>query len=233
MQRITREQARKYAFDWRDEPTLRVRPGEAFEVETWDASTGYFKTPADKAIPALRPGFDRNPPLVNPIGGPVYLEGAQRGDTLVVTVEDITVGDYSWIAVGPKPARPRCSPGGASIERPRAESSKIRPPLPPRAGPATVGKYAGVAESADASDLRRLSTGAGNPPREFSRTRGNRSTSPTGGWRQSRAKPRPTAHAGEGVETWRLRPTAAAPRPRESPDHKPPPRPPPEGQRGG
>ena len=52
MQRITREQARKYAFDWRDEPLLRVRPGEPFEVETYDAGTGFFKTPADKAVPA-------------------------------------------------------------------------------------------------------------------------------------------------------------------------------------
>jgi amidase len=102
VQRITREQARKYAFDWRDEPHLRVRPGEPFEVETYDASTGYFKTPEDKAIPARRPGFDRHPPLANPIGGPVYVEGAERGDVLVVAIEDILVGDYSWIAVGPK-----------------------------------------------------------------------------------------------------------------------------------
>jgi amidase len=102
MQRITREHARKYAFDWRDEPLLRVRPGETFEVETWDASTGYFKTPQDKAVPGRRPGFDRSPPHANPIAGPVYLEGAQRGDTLVVTVEDIVVADYSWIAIGPK-----------------------------------------------------------------------------------------------------------------------------------
>jgi acetamidase/formamidase len=102
MQRITRDQARKYAFDWRDEPLLRVQPGESFEIETWDASTGYFKTPSDKAIPASRPGFDRHPPLANPIGGPVYLEGAERGDTLIVTLEDILVGDYSWIAVGPR-----------------------------------------------------------------------------------------------------------------------------------
>jgi amidase len=102
MQRIVRDQARKYAFDWRDEPLLRVRPGEAFEVETWDASTGYFKTEADKAIPALRPGFDRSPPHANPIGGPVYVEGAQRGDALVVEIEEILVGDYSWCAIGPK-----------------------------------------------------------------------------------------------------------------------------------
>ena len=102
MQRIPRDLARKYAFDWRDEPLLRVRPGETFEVETWDAGTGYFKTPADKAIPALRPGFDRSPPQANPIGGPVYVEGAERGDTLVVAIEEILVGDYSWIAIGPK-----------------------------------------------------------------------------------------------------------------------------------
>ena len=102
MQRIVRDQARKYAFDWRDEPLLRVGRGESFEVETWDASTGYFRTPADKAIPGRRPGFDRTPPHANPIGGPVYVEGAERGDTLVVTVEDILVGDYSWIAIGPR-----------------------------------------------------------------------------------------------------------------------------------
>ena len=102
MKRITRDQARKYAFDWEDEPLLRVRPGESFEVETYDASTGYFKTADDKAVPARRPGFDRSPPLANPIGGPVWLEGAERGDVLVVSVEDILVDDYSWVAIGPK-----------------------------------------------------------------------------------------------------------------------------------
>jgi acetamidase/formamidase len=102
MQRIPRERALKYAFDWRDEPLLRVRPGESFQVETFDASNGYFKSEHDKAIPARRPGFDRSPPLVNPIGGPVWLEGAERGDTLVVTIEEILVEDYSWIAVGPR-----------------------------------------------------------------------------------------------------------------------------------
>src|SRR5436305_3642891 len=91
MQRIRRDQARKYAFDWRDEPLLRVQPGESFEIETYDASTGYFKSVADKAIPGRRPGFDRSPPQANPIGGPVYVEGAERGDTLVVLLEEILV----------------------------------------------------------------------------------------------------------------------------------------------
>ena len=102
MQRIPRDLACKYAFDWRDEPLLRVQPGESFKVETWDASTGYFKSATDKAIPAHRPGFDRTPPQANPIAGPVWLEGAERGDTLVITVEDILVNDFSWIALGPR-----------------------------------------------------------------------------------------------------------------------------------
>ncbi len=101
MQRILREQATRYAFDWRDEPLLRVKPGESFEIETYDASRGYFRTPEDKAIPGKRPGFDRSPPLVNPIGGPVYVDGAEKGDCLVVHLEEIVVDDYSWIAIGP------------------------------------------------------------------------------------------------------------------------------------
>ncbi len=102
MQHILRDQARKYAFDWRDEPVLRVRPGELFELETFDASPGFFRTEADKAIPGNRPGFDRTPPLANPLAGPIFVEGAQRGDVLVVTIDSITVDSYSWIAVGPR-----------------------------------------------------------------------------------------------------------------------------------
>src|SRR5260370_15921285 len=118
MQCITREQARKYAFDWEDEPLLRVEQGESFAIETYDASTGYFKSVQDKAIPALRPGFERSPPQANPIGGPVWLEGAQRGDTLIVTVEDILVDDYSWIAIGP-----RRGPLGESTRWPELSSA--------------------------------------------------------------------------------------------------------------
>ena len=102
MKCIPRELARKFAFDWRDEPLLRVAPGELFAVETYDASNGYIKTEEDKAIPARRPGFDRIPPTANPIAGPIWVEGAGRGDTLVITIEDIVVDDYSWIAIGPR-----------------------------------------------------------------------------------------------------------------------------------
>lgn len=102
MKRIPRDLARKFAFDWRDEPLLHVEPGETFEVETFDASNGYIKTEHDKAIPAKRPGFDRVPPLANPIAGPIWVKEARRGDVLVVVIEQIEVDDYSWIAVGPR-----------------------------------------------------------------------------------------------------------------------------------
>lgn len=102
MQRVPREQARKFAFDWRDKPLLEVEPGEQFEVETFDASNGFIKTEHDKAIPAQRPGFDRVPPLANPIAGPIWVKGAKRGDVLVVAIEEIEVDSYSWIAIGPR-----------------------------------------------------------------------------------------------------------------------------------
>ena len=39
--------------------------------------------------------------MANPIAGPIFVEGAERGDTLVVKIESIEVDAYSWIAVGP------------------------------------------------------------------------------------------------------------------------------------
>lgn len=102
MKTIPRDQARKFAFDADDGPLLTVAPGEPFEVQTYDASNGYFKSERDKALPALRPGFDRVPPLVNPIAGPIWVEGARRGDVLVVEIDEIVVEDDSWIAIGPR-----------------------------------------------------------------------------------------------------------------------------------
>ena len=89
MQQVKRNKAKKYAFDWRDTPVIYVKPEESFEIETWDASTGYFQSTNDKAIPSLRPGFDKTPPLANPIAGPIFIEGAEPGDSLVVCIDVI------------------------------------------------------------------------------------------------------------------------------------------------
>jgi acetamidase/formamidase len=48
----------------------------------------------------------------------VFLEGAERGDTLAISLEEIVVDDYSWIAVGP-----RRGPLGESTRWPELSSS--------------------------------------------------------------------------------------------------------------
>ena len=134
MQRITREQARKYAFDWRDEPLLRVQPGEAFEIETYDASTGYFKTPEDKAIPGKRPGLrpharrwpTRSAARSTSKGPSAATCSSSRSTTFVVD-------DYSWVAIGP-----RRGPLGESTRWPELSgdyTTKIFRTPPARAAP--------------------------------------------------------------------------------------------------
>jgi acetamidase/formamidase len=89
MKRITREQARVYVFDRALPAILRVAPGEKFIVETEDASTGYLRQEGQS--PLDRPLIDTWPPSVNPVAGPIYIEGARRRDLLAIGIEEILV----------------------------------------------------------------------------------------------------------------------------------------------
>lgn len=110
MQRIPRDQAMEYEFDHRHEPKLRVRQGESFVVETEDAASGYIRS-ADVASRLDRlPTLDSEPARSNPIGGPIYVEGAERGDLLEVTIERIEVDAQGFTAF-----RPGRSPLGDSV----------------------------------------------------------------------------------------------------------------------
>lgn len=92
MQKINREAATKYEFGRDMEPLLTVDPRESFLVETWDAfegtlfehGLGEFTTEEIPGLQAPPPAFDGNP-----LAGPIYVNGAERGDTLAVTVEEI------------------------------------------------------------------------------------------------------------------------------------------------
>jgi acetamidase/formamidase len=92
MKTITREESGVFEFGRHAEPLLTVEPGESFKIETWDVLKGQLfehgmgEFEADD-VPLLNtppPGFD-----ANPVSGPVYVEGAERGDTLAVTIEEI------------------------------------------------------------------------------------------------------------------------------------------------
>ncbi len=96
MQQITREHAMEYEFDHRHPPKLRVKQGEAFVVHTEDAASGLIRSPdiapqiGDFAIRKFEP------PKSNPIGGPVFIEGVEKGDLLEVTIERIVVDSQGF-----------------------------------------------------------------------------------------------------------------------------------------
>lgn len=92
MQKLEREDATKYEFGREMEPLLTVAPGESFSVETWDAFEGtLFDHGLGEFTADDVPGLQAPPPAFdgNPLAGPIYVDGAERGDTLAVTIEEI------------------------------------------------------------------------------------------------------------------------------------------------
>jgi amidase len=79
MQRIPRAGALVYGFDSSLPPALTVAQGEAFAVETEDASSGLLTTgekpPTAENVPYIR----SSPARANPVGGPVFVEGVPPG----------------------------------------------------------------------------------------------------------------------------------------------------------
>lgn len=81
--------------DWNAdrEPQITVTNGERIVAGTMDAANGQLRpdsTPQDVA--ALDP--DR----ANPMNGPVAMEGAEPGDALVVTLDELLTGSWGWTA---------------------------------------------------------------------------------------------------------------------------------------
>src|SRR5690606_42126959 len=70
-------------FGWDNalEPVLRVGPGEVLELETVDSSGGQL-TEGATAADVARLDFGK----VNPVTGPVFVDGAEPGDALGVAV---------------------------------------------------------------------------------------------------------------------------------------------------
>jgi amidase len=71
-----------YEFNRHDEPRCRVTPGERLIVESQDAFSGQIRTESDRRDKVKMP-------YSNPTTGPIYVEGAERGDTLAVRIHSI------------------------------------------------------------------------------------------------------------------------------------------------
>jgi acetamidase/formamidase len=86
MQRITREKLTP-VFDRRTPPVASVKPGERFVVETEDSRGGLTRTP-ETTTPEFLLAMRRRGYYGNPVTGPIYVEGAQAGDTLAVRIHE-------------------------------------------------------------------------------------------------------------------------------------------------
>ncbi len=84
MQRITRDRL-TVVFDRRTPPVATVKPGEVFVVETEDSRGGRTRTP-ETTTPEFLLAMRRRGYYGNPVTGPIYVEGAEPGDTLVVHI---------------------------------------------------------------------------------------------------------------------------------------------------
>jgi len=77
-------------------PVLRVPSGAVVKIETKEATDGQF-TP-DSTADAIG-GLDMG--RIHPLTGPVYVEGAQPGDVLAVTLLKIELTEWGWTAIIP------------------------------------------------------------------------------------------------------------------------------------
>ena len=100
MKRVIRNhESLKYAMDFRHSPVLEVKLGESFMLETEDAPSGTYRVPEDAANLLDAWYLKHSPPMANPVTGPVFVEGVEPGDTLVVHIEELeldTQGATYW-----------------------------------------------------------------------------------------------------------------------------------------
>lgn len=83
-------------FSARIPPVVRVASGAVIEAYTEEASDGQL-SPSSTLQDLENLSFDP----VHPLTGPVYVEGAEPGDVLAVTLLEIEVGEWGWSAVVP------------------------------------------------------------------------------------------------------------------------------------
>jgi acetamidase/formamidase len=82
-------------FGWnRDNPpAVRIAPGESVEFHPVDSSGGQL-TASSTLADIARLDFAK----VNPVAGPVYIEGAEPGDAIKVTLLDFVPSGWGWTA---------------------------------------------------------------------------------------------------------------------------------------
>jgi acetamidase/formamidase len=84
---------RHHGWDNARPPVLRVAPGDSVEFDVADAAGGQL-TPHSTAAALATLDFA----TINPLSGPVYVDGAEPGDVLKVTLLDFAPSGWGWTA---------------------------------------------------------------------------------------------------------------------------------------
>ena len=89
---------RHHHFGWDNSnaPAQRVAPGSTIEFECLDASGGQL-TPESTLADVNALNFAR----LNPVTGPIYVDGAEPGDALKITIEAFKPSGFGWTACIP------------------------------------------------------------------------------------------------------------------------------------
>lgn len=91
-----------YTFDYDKEPIINVSEGESFTLSTEDNLSGLIKSEKDLPIPEnLKPYCEAVPVKNNPITGPVFIKGAERGDLIEITIEKVEPNNYGISTLQP------------------------------------------------------------------------------------------------------------------------------------
>jgi acetamidase/formamidase len=86
MKRLPRSKALVYALDGSLPPALHVDQGEAFLVETEDASSGLLADGTLQPTTENLPYVHYSPARANPVGGPISVSGIKKGDRVRVDI---------------------------------------------------------------------------------------------------------------------------------------------------
>ncbi len=86
---------RHHHFGWDNalEPVARVAPGTAIEFECLDSSGGQL-SPASTAADIGNLSSEK----INPVTGPIWIDGAEPGDALKITIEEFRPSGFGWTA---------------------------------------------------------------------------------------------------------------------------------------
>jgi acetamidase/formamidase len=86
-----------FTWDTANEPKLYVNSGDTVVYETREVTDGQF-TPESTTEDIATLNWDR----LYPLAGPVYIEGAEPGDTLEIEILDLQTRGWGWMSILPE-----------------------------------------------------------------------------------------------------------------------------------